>query len=150
VSEPPGATPSQPPDGGRLRDLAGRSRRAQATPWRGASDGAGPRVVHIDPPDGAHGVFRDAPVVARFSRAMDPLTLSPRTFVVMDEDGSVAGGVWTSLDGRVAVWTPERLLSAGRLHCVRLCGVRDHDGREVAVHESVFVPGDLALGDLGP
>jgi len=42
------------------------------------------------------------------------------------------------------------VLVAGRLHCVRLAGLRDRHGREVVVHESAFEPGDLALGDLGP
>ena len=128
----------------------GQSLRAPGTVWRGAPDEAGLRVRHLDPPDGARGVFRDAPVVARFSRPADPSTLSPQTFLVIDEHGPVPGGVWASLDGRVAVWTPARLLSAGTLHCVRLAGIRDLYGRELAVHESAFEPGDLALGDLGP
>jgi hypothetical protein len=128
----------------------GQSLRAPGTGWRAAPDEPRLRVRHLDPPDGARGVFRDAPVVARFSRPADPSTLSPLTFLIVDEHGPVPGGVWTSLDGRVAVWTPARLLSAGTLHCVRLAGVRDLHGRELAVHESAFKPGDLALGDLGP
>lgn len=106
--------------------------------------------MHVDPPDGARGVFRDAPVVASFSRPADPRTISPETFVVMDEHGGVPGGIWTSLDGRVAVWTPARLLAAGALHCVRLAGLRDQQGCAITVHESAFVPGNLALGDLAP
>jgi hypothetical protein len=141
MSEPPAATA---PGG------VGQSLRAPGTVWRAAPDELRLRVRHLDPPDGARGVFRDAPVVARFSRPADPSTLSPLTFLIIDEQGPVPGGVWTSLDGRVAVWTPARLLSAGTLHCVRLAGVRDLHGRELAVHESAFKPGDLALGDLGP
>jgi len=141
MSEPPGAAV---PEG------VGRGLRVPGTTWHGAPDEAGLRVRHLDPPDGARGVFRDAPVVARFSRPADPSTLSGQTFLIIDEHGPVPGGVWTSLDGRVAVWTPARLLSAGMLHCVRLVGVRDLYGRELAVHESAFKPGDLALGDLGP
>jgi hypothetical protein len=141
MSEPPALAASE---------TAGRGLRVPGTIWRGAPDEAGLRVRHLDPPDGARGVFRDAPVVARFSRPADPSTLSPLTFLIIDEHGPVPGGVWTSLDGRVAVWTPARLLSAGTLHCVRLAGVRDLHGRELAVHESAFKPGDLALGDLGP
>jgi hypothetical protein len=141
MNEPPGAAV---PDG------IGRGLRVPAAAWRGAGDEFALRVQHIDPPDGARGVFRDAPVVARLSRAADPLTVSRETFLILDEHGPVPGGVWTSLDGRVAVWTPARLLSAGTLHWVRLAGVRDLHGRELAVHESAFEPGDLALGDLGP
>jgi hypothetical protein len=141
MSEPPGAA---------LPEGIGRVLRVPATGWRGRGDEFTLRVQHLDPPDGARGVFRDSPVVARLSRAVDPVTVSPETFLVMDENGPVPGGVWTSLDGRVAVWTPARLLSAGRLHCVRLAGLRDRHGRELVVHESAFEPGDLALGDLGP
>ncbi len=141
MSEPPAAAA---PGG------VGQSLRLPGTVWRAAPDEPRLRVRHLDPPDGARGVFRDAPVVARFSRPADPSTLSPLTFLVIDENGAVPGGVWTSLDGRVAVWTPSRLLSPGSLHCVRLAGVRDPQGCELRVHESVFVPGDLALGDLGP
>lgn len=141
MSDPPGAAPIE----GVARGL-----RVPGTSWRDRPDGLTPCVLRIDPPDGARGVFRDAPVVASFSRPADPRTISPETFLVLDEDGSVPGGVWTSLDGRVAVWTPARLLSAGALHCVRLAGLRDRQGRALSVHESAFVPGDLALGDLPP
>lgn len=107
-------------------------------------------MLRVDPPDGARGVFRDAPVVACLSRPADTRTVSPETFVVMDDEGAVPGGVWTSLDGRVVVWTPGRLLSAGKLHCVRLAGVRDVHGRDLRVHESAFVPGNFSLNDLSP
>jgi hypothetical protein len=140
VSDPPGlASPT-----------AARALRAPGTVWHGIPEGSAPHVVHLDPPDGAQGVFRDAPVVASFSRPTDPRSISAETFLVVDEDGHVPGGVWTSLDGRVAVWTPARLLSSGILHCVRLAGVRDRQGRALDVHESAFVPGDLSLGDLAP
>jgi len=140
MSEPPGAA---------LPEGVGRALRMPASAGRGVEELA-LRVQHVDPPDGARGVFRDSPVVVRLSRPVDPLTATPETFLVMDDSGPVPGGVWTSLDGRVAVWTPTRLLAAGRLHCVRLDGFRDRRGRELAVHESAFEPGDLALGDLGP
>jgi hypothetical protein len=140
---------SEPPSGVTSHAVA-RALRAPGTVWHGVPEGSAPRVVHVDPPDGARGVFRDAPVVASFSRPADPRTVTPETFVVMDEHGGVPGGVWTSLDGRVAVWTPARLLSSGALHCVRLAGLRDQQGGAITVHESAFVPGNLALGDLAP
>jgi hypothetical protein len=127
----------------------GRALRAPGSGWRDLPEGTHVRVMRIDPPDGARGVFRDTPVVASFSRPADRRTVSGDTFLVIDEDGPVPGDVWTSLDGRVAIWTPARLLSAGSLHCVRLAGLRDSRGRDLSVHESAFVPGLLALGDLG-
>jgi hypothetical protein len=139
-------SPFTPPGEGAVRG----GLRVPGTVWFDAPDRAGARVLRVDPPDGARGVFRDAPVVACLSRPADTRTVSPETFVVMDEAGAVPGGVWTSLDGRIVVWTPGRLLSAGKLHCVRLAGLRDVHGRDMRVHESAFVPGDLSLNDLSP
>jgi hypothetical protein len=128
----------------------GRRLRTSGTVWGDAPEDEQARVVHIEPPDGARGVFRDTPVVASFSRPADGGTISLETFVVLDDDGPVAGTVWTSVDGRVAVWTPARLLTAGMLHRVRLGPLADAQGRAVRLHESTFVPGHLALGDLAP
>jgi Big-like domain-containing protein len=127
-----------------------RGLRAPGKTWRDLAEGVMPHVLHLDPPDGACGVFRDTPIVVSFSRPADVRSVSCATFVVRDEDGDVPGGVWTSLDGRVAVWTPARLLVSGGRHVVRLAGLRDSRGRDLAVYESTFVPGLLALGDLGP
>jgi hypothetical protein len=140
VSEPPAlVTPA-----------GARRLRMSGSVWSGAPQEEEARVVHIEPPDGARGVFRDTPVVASFSRPADPGTITLETFVVIDDDGPVPGSVWTSLDGRVAVWTPSRLLTAGMLHRVRVGLLRDAQGRALRLHESTFVPGHLALGDLAP
>ena len=128
----------------------GRGLRAPGTLWPIVPEQFASCVLRVDPADGACGVFRDAPVIACFLRPADRHSLTPETFLVLDEDGSVPGEVWTSADGRVAVWTPGRLLASGRVHGIRIAGVRDRRGCEVSVHESAFVPGDLALGDLGP
>jgi hypothetical protein len=128
----------------------GRALRAPGKSWRDVPEGVPPCVLRVDPPDAACGVFRDAPIVVCFSRPADPRTVSGETFLVDDEDGPVPGSVWTSLDGRVAVWTPSRPLAPGVRHTLRLRGLRDNRGRDLVVHESGFVPGHLALGDLGP
>jgi len=127
-----------------------RGLRAPGTVWPAVPEQSASSVLRVDPADGARGVFRDAPVIACFSRPADGRTLSPETFLVVDEDGNVPGHLWASLDGRVAVWTPARLLAPGRVHSIRIAGARDRRGGAITVHESMFVPGDLALGDLGP
>jgi hypothetical protein len=140
MSEPPPVTAQGP----------GRRLRTSGTVWGGAPGEEEARVVHIEPPDGARGVFCDTPVVASFSRPADSGTVCVDTFVVLDDAGPVPGHVWTSVDGRLAVWTPARLLTAGMLHRVRVGPVRDAQGRALRLHESTFVPGHLALGDLAP
>jgi len=59
MSEPPGAA---------LPEGLGRVLRTTATSWRVLGEERTLRVQHLDPPDGARGVFRDSPVVARLSR----------------------------------------------------------------------------------
>ena len=127
-----------------------RGLRPSGTATDTADDGGPSRVLRIDPPDGAQGVFRDARVVACLSRPADAASVSTETFVVVDEQGAVPGDVWTSLDGTVLAWIPRRLLFAGALHSVRLAGLRDRHGRDLKLHESVFVPCDLSLSDLSP
>ena len=67
MSEPPGAA---------LPEGIGRVLRMPASAGRGAEE-LTVRVQHVDPPEGARGVFRDSPVVVRLSRAVDPLTVTP-------------------------------------------------------------------------
>jgi hypothetical protein len=131
-------------------DASARVLRAAGTVWPSVPDSYESCVLRIDPPHGAVGVFRDAPVVACFLRPADRQSVSPETVLVSDEDGPVAGEVWTSADGRVVVWTPARPLAAFMVHRVRLAGIRDLKGRDVSAHESTFVPGPLSLGDLTP
>ncbi len=109
-----------------------------------------PRVLRLDPPDGARGVFRDASVVAVLSRPVEVPFVGAAAFTVCDRDGPVPGQVLASPDGRVLVWRPERLLSAGVEHLVRVAGLRDTGGRELVAHESAFVPCDVSASDLSP
>lgn len=60
------------------------------------------------------------------------ITLTQRPFACVK-----AGRWYTSVSNR-------------HVYCVRLAGLRDRHGRELSVYESMFVPGELALGDLAP
>jgi hypothetical protein len=107
-----------------------------------------PRVLRVDPGNGATGVFRDVPVVMRLSHRADAATLSVATFRVEDEDGLVPGRQWISPDRHVVVWSSDRLLSPGVPHRVTAAGIRDDKGRELLPHCSGFVPCDFAWKDL--
>jgi hypothetical protein len=115
----------------------------------GPSDETPTRVVRIDPSDGATGVFKDTPVVARLSQPGDPSSLSPRTFRVLDEAGEVPARVRMSRDGTVVIWQAERLLEADVPHLVTCSGLKDRRGRQVSPHLSQFVVCDLSRADLG-
>lgn len=105
-------------------------------------------VAHVEPGDGAAGVFRDAVVLARLSHPLDPGSLSEATFQVSCPTGLVPSRVELSSDGCVLIWRPDRLLDAGLEHQVVAEGLRDQRGRPVAPHRSRFVPGALAFRDL--
>ena len=126
-----------------------RGLRSNSAWFGGPSDETPTRVVRIDPCDGATGVFKDTPVVARLSQPADPSTLSPRAFRVLDEAGEVPARVRLSRDGSVVIWQAERLLQADSQHVVTCSGLVDRRGREVSPHLSRFLVCDLARADLG-
>lgn len=112
-------------------------------------DEAGPpRVVRVDPGDGASGVLRDAPVLARLSHPCDPGSLDRDSFGIHDDGGLVPGRLELSPDGRLVIWRPLRALRAGGEHRVAASGLRCREGAEVAPFESRFHAGSLGSGDL--
>jgi hypothetical protein len=107
-----------------------------------------PRVLRVDPWDGATTVFGDAPVVITLSHAADPATLGPRTIRVRGEDEPARGGLAQSPDGRVVIWTPDTPLARGVAHTIEVSGVRDRRGREVLAHRSTFTVAHRSLDEL--
>jgi hypothetical protein len=105
-------------------------------------------VAHVEPVDGAAGVFRDAVVLARVSHPVDPGSLSQTTFQVWSANGLVPSHVELSSDRCVLIWRADRLLDPGLEHEVVAEGLRDQRGMPVAPHRSCFVPGTLAFSDL--
>jgi hypothetical protein len=106
------------------------------------------RVVRVEPADGATGVLRDSPVVVRLSHPADPLSVNSATLRVEDPCGPVAARPFVSPDGLVVLCIPDRPLIAGVPHAVVARGLRDRKNREVAPHESRFVPAELCLSEL--
>jgi hypothetical protein len=126
------------------------ARAAAGRGWRPTQpllDDGPPRVESIDPRDGASGVFCDACVMARLSSPADPETLSAETFVIEDHEGVVPARLRLSADRRVLVWIAARPLAPGVAHVVRLSGLRDSSGQELAPHRSQFVPCELRSTD---
>lgn len=108
------------------------------------------RIEVIDPADGAHTVFRDTCVMARFSTPADPASLSSATFRIEDDDGIVPATLRLSPDRRVLIWKADRPLVPGMKHVVQAHGLRDAQGRPMTSHSSHFVPCDLASTDWPP
>lgn len=110
--------------------------------------GQAPGVAHVEPEDGATGIFRDAPVALRLSSPIDTRSLTGETLRVQDSDGPVAGRTQASADGRLVVWRPERPLRPNVLHFVVASGLTDQAGRPLAPHYSRFVPCAFARKDI--
>ena len=106
------------------------------------------RVLHLDPTDGATGVFRDALVVASLSHALEAASVTVEAFAVEDQEGTVPGRAALTPDGRCLVWRAERLMVPGMAHRVTVAGLRDVRGRTLAPHRSRFVPCDLTYRDV--
>lgn len=107
-----------------------------------------PAVVHVDPWDGATGVFRDAPVAVRLSTPVDPRTLNPQTLWIQDDDGPVPGRLALCGDARLVVFEPARPLRADVWHFVVVSGLADPRGRRVLPHWSRFIACDVGREDI--
>jgi len=107
-----------------------------------------PAVVHVDPCDGATGVFRDAPVAVRLSTPVDPRTLSPQTLRIQDDDGPVPGRLALWGDARLVVFEPSRPLRADVWHFIVVSGLADPRGRRVLPYWSRFIACDVGREDF--
>jgi hypothetical protein len=96
------------------------------------------------------GVMADTPVVARLSHAVPPDSVTAETFDVQAQGTPVAGTLRCSPDGHLLIWCPASALDPGVTHDVRIHGLRDTRGRELAPHRSSFTPCDLISPDLSP
>jgi hypothetical protein len=106
------------------------------------------RVLHLDPTDGATGVFRDALVVAALSHAVEAASVTAEVFAVEDEEGAVPGRAALTADRRCLIWRAARLLVPGVAHRVTVAGLRDVRGRTLVPHRSRFVPCELTYRDV--
>jgi hypothetical protein len=124
--------------------LAAIHSRAQRLP----EDDAPASLLRIEPQDGAVCVFRDSPVVAHYSRPLDPASVGAETFRVWADEGVVSGRLRLSPDGSVLIWEPGAPLGSFVHHFVSSSGLRDARGREVAERLSRFLTCDLMRRDL--
>jgi hypothetical protein len=106
------------------------------------------RVRRVEPPDGAHGVLRDDPVLVLLTGPLDPDRLHEAEVAVWEEGGPVPSRMEPLDGGRVLVLRPRRPLRPGRLHRLRVEGLRDRQGREAPRVDSRFTTGPLAGAEL--
>ncbi len=115
--------------------------------WTRFLDEPSPRVVEVDPEDGTMGVLRDATLVVRLSRPVDPTTVAATSLRVETEGADVPARLVVSPDRTMLLWVGQELLTPHAQHTLHLDGVRDLWGEPVEPHASRFVPGDLSSRD---
>jgi hypothetical protein len=130
-------------------DLAGNALEADHT-WNFTTgavvDTIKPAVISQNPADSAVGVSANKPVSATFSEAMDPLTISTKTFSMQSGSKVVTGTVTYS--GVTAVFTPSNKLAAKTVYTATITtGAKDLAGN-VLVRNSVwsFTTGAASVG----
>ena len=112
-------------------------------------DNTAPQVASTDPADGASSVSLDANVLAVFSEAMDPATITDATFLLQDDHGTtVAGAVSYDPDTKTATFDPNDNLVRGCAYTATLKGgignVADPAGNPLAAdYVWTFSAGDV-------
>jgi hypothetical protein len=128
--------------------VVSQGRRSNSVCFGGPHDDGPSRVLRIEPSDGATGVFRDTPVVARLSHPGRPRSVTDETFRVLDGGGVVPAQLRLSPDGLVVIWRAQRLLAPEIHHFVVSSGLEDVRGQQILPHLSRFLPCHLARDDL--
>jgi Bacterial Ig-like domain len=102
-----------------------------------------PIVISTVPADGATGVARDATILATFSEAMDPTTITMLTFVVTRGATPVTGAVAFDGPSHTATFTPTVPLLANLMYTATITtGAKDLAGRALAAsHTWQFTTG---------
>ena len=121
-----------------VKDLAGNALAATQN-WSfttgTAVDTTAPTVISTTPASAGTGISLNASVNAIFSKQMNPLTISPSTFTLVQGTTSVAGTVTYS--GTTAVFKPNSNLAASTAYTATIStGVKDLSGNALASNNS--------------
>jgi Ice-binding-like/Bacterial Ig-like domain len=106
-------------------------------------DHASPTVTLTDPANNATGVALNHLIVATFSEAMTPATITSSTFTVNQGSTSVAGAV--TYTGTTATFTPASNLTGNKIYTVTIStGAKDMAGNALASnYTSSFTTGSV-------
>ena len=94
-----------------------------------------PTVISVTPPNGANGICPNTVVVATFSEAMDPTTISMTTFTLTlgTPPVAVAGAVTYDVPSHVATFTPTNPLTVSTIYTATITtGAKDLFGNPLA------------------
>jgi hypothetical protein len=98
------------------------------------TDTTNPQIVLTSPQSGNSNIPTSAPIVAQFTKPMDPATLTPQNFTVYDDTAGVylAATVEVAATGTIATFVPQQPLGVGRQFQVYLSpSVEDTSGNSL-------------------
>jgi hypothetical protein len=118
-----------------IKSSSDAAKGAQSLVAAPSGDTTPPRILSFDPPDQAPDVPPDIHLTATFSEDMDPATIDPNTFKLLDQVTlqQVAGGVAYDVSTREATFNPAAALQNGRLYAATItASVKDKAGNALA------------------
>jgi hypothetical protein len=127
-----------------VQDVSGNALTAPSSTTFTTSSGAdltAPVVVSVSPANGASGVPTNAVVQLQFSKRIDPLTVTPSTFIVYPTNTGIpiSGTIMVSADGRTATFAPSAPLSTTATYQVQATnGIVDLEGQSLSTFNSTF------------
>lgn len=138
-----------------ITDLKGNALTAFSSRFTtGQPDLTPPAVAQVVPENGAVEVYTTSPVIVRFSKSMNPATITSNNFKVTHSGGQVDGTIVVTEQNTIATLTPPALLSEGITYTVHVTTVvTDPIGNPLPVEfTSTFttVSGAPTVAAIGP
>lgn len=128
-----------------VQDVSGNSMAAPATSTFTTGTGADlapPSVAGASPASGAPGVPTNSLIELRFSKRIDPLTVTTSTFQVIPANGLlIPGTIVVSTDGLTATFTPASPLATETTYTIDAFGMTDLEGQALQFFSSTFTTG---------
>ena len=123
-----------------VEDLAGNAVVVREVRFQTGSepDTVSPKLVRTSPIGGAGDVPVNAVVEAEFDETLDPATLEGVQLTDYHTGQPIAGSRSLGASGRVVSFVPSSPLPVGRLHNLRVSGVRDLSGNAATTTSDTF------------
>ncbi len=107
-----------------------------------STDTASPQVSSVSPPSASLGVATNVVVSVRFSKPVDPLTITGATFYLQKNTVPVVGTVTPAVDGMSATFTPAEPLNPWAQYTIIINnGVADIEGHALSYSQYGFTTG---------
>jgi len=130
-----------------VQDMSGNSLSSPVTTSFTTGTGADltpPTALSVSPPSGTTGVLTNSVIQLRFSKRIDPFTVTNSTFFVFPSSTGqhIAGTIMVSTDGLTATLTPAVPLAVSTSYLLEATsGITDLEGQPLVFFSSSFTTG---------